>query len=65
VCAGEAKPAPEVEYAKAVAMAAEPERLGGADVGLALAAAAAEQDGGGRFAAAFHDAGGVQVRRTA
>lgn len=47
-----------------MAMAAEPERLGGADVGLALAAAAAEQDGGGRFAAAFHDAGGVQVRRT-
>ena len=52
---------PQVEHAAVVAMAEAPERFGGADTGLALAAAAAELAGGGRFTQAFHDAGGVMV----
>ena len=53
---------PQVEHAAAIAMAEAPERFGGADTGLALAAAAAELAGGGRFTQAFHDAGGVTVQ---
>lgn len=53
---------PQVEHAAAVAMAEGPERFGGAETGLALAAAAAELAGGGRFLATFHDAGGITVR---
>jgi hypothetical protein len=59
---GEAKAMPQVEHAAAIAMAEAPERFGGADTGLALAAAAAELAGGGRFTQSFHDAGGVTVR---
>lgn len=58
---GEAKANPQVEHAAAVAMAAAPDRLAGADTGLALVAAASELPGGGRFAAAFHDAGGLAL----